>query len=1388
LIAAAIMASWPADSLAQQPRTGLPRGGTEALPSGPPGFLTVPGITREEIDAITDVKARRTRLVFANERSSELFRTVDGRLGGAVPLMCEWLTAFFGIRVEPRIVTWDRVLMGLEDGTVDFTGEMTPTPERMKSYFFTSPIAERPVQYMRLPGSRPLREIARTRPVRYVAFRNSVNFPMARHAVEGPYVAHYKGNISDAWEALATGECDAVVVESPVRATFDTFGEVKAEDILPLVTSPVSLAARDPELAPFISAVQRHIDSAGSEAFSGIYRRGARDYGRTRFLLSLDREELEWAVTRTGAATRPILVAFEFDNYPLSFWNEREREFQGIAVDILREIRELTGLDIRNALDGPVTWAQLLDEFERGTVDVAGVFNRTPEREGRFLWTDEPYDEGRLGLVSLSSMRDVAASDVPGLRVGLAEGTAQAEAFRRLFPGHRHEVTFVDSLGPYGALERGEVDLVMGSENDLLAMTNYLERTGFRTNLRLGVPSQSYFGVTRGQPELRSVLSKAQRLVDTDVIVSRWKTRVFDYRGALARERMPLMAAGLALLAMAMGLLAVMIARSRKAARVLEEAVEARTAELVRQTEVAERANRAKSDFLARTSHGIRTPMNAIMGFSELALRECGTPRSLEYIRGIRTAGSGLLAVINDILDFSKIESGSLRLAPSPYLLRPLVNDALTLVRPQLEGKGVMLDAGLAPDLPRELTGDSARVRQALMNLLSNAARFTDRGHVRLAVASERISDCAARVTFEVEDTGRGIRPGDLERLFGESPLDGSPGGTGGRGSGLGLVIARSLCRAMGGDVAAESVFGRGSTFRAWIVQEVADWAPAGDPAGGEPDGAGLPHGTSFVAPAASVLVVDDYGSNLMVAGGLLAPYGMSLAFASGGRESVELAGRTRFDLILMDHMMPVMDGIEALKAIRASGLGSNVPVVALTANAVAGMREMYLACGFDDYLSKPIEPAQLDRLLVKWIPMSKRLAPAELLDSVSPADGIPGSEGALQVSGHGGWEVPVGTAGPAGPFGRRVSVPEGQDGSGNREAPVGPAGLDGSGGREASVGPKGPDVSGGREAQVGMASQDCSGAPQAEGKPALPVLEGVNTALAASRAGGAAKYLMLLEAFRKDAEGSFAALRGNGRDVPDGPLHIAVHALKSACDNIGAAELSCKAAVLEASFREGDMAGVLRDLPSFAERLERLVADIRKFFRPAAGRGGAPREAVGAGSRAVRAGSGQEGTANVAGEGPGPGATARASGNGSGTAGTDLAAGDASGEAGTANAPGDGPGPEGTARATGGGPEPERVPWTESRDAGHGPWSGLRRNQESGRDKLKGIVAGLFGALEANDVRKTDLELSRLQAVAIGSDMEGAVETISDDILTGDHARALVALAEMEARIAPKP
>jgi signal transduction histidine kinase/CheY-like chemotaxis protein len=388
----------------------------------------------------------------------------------------------------------------------------------------------------------------------------------------------------------------------------------------------------------------------------------------------------------------------------------------------------------------------------------------------------------------------------------------------------------------------------------------------------------------------------------------------------------------------------------------------------------SEEASRSKSSFLARMSHEIRTPMNAIIGMSELVQREYGTPQGLEYIAAIRHAGADLLSIINDILDFSKVELGTFQITSAQYETSSMLNNVLAMIGVRAKEKSLGLITEIDPHIPSRLIGDEVRMRQVLLNLLSNAVKYTSKGRVIFIAKCERSGD-GVNLSFTVKDSGIGIKPEHIGDLFGDFVRLDQKGVKHIEGTGLGLSISRGLCRAMGGNITVESEYGRGSAFTATVKQGVADWTPANFSGKGLYCKESVMQPVNFSAPGFRVLIVDDIATNLTIARGLLTPLRMEITTCLGGREAVDMARSRKFDMIFIDHMMPEMDGIETARKIRRLRGYGRVPLVALTANAMAGMREMFLSNGFDDYLSKPIDTSRLYELMEGWIPGESRVS-----------------------------------------------------------------------------------------------------------------------------------------------------------------------------------------------------------------------------------------------------------------------------------------------------------------------------------------------------------------------------------------------------------------------------
>ena len=404
--------------------------------------------------------------------------------------------------------------------------------------------------------------------------------------------------------------------------------------------------------------------------------------------------------------------------------------------------------------------------------------------------------------------------------------------------------------------------------------------------------------------------------------------------------------------------------------------------------DIATLANQAKIEFLAKLSQEIRTPMNAVIGMAELGLREDMPEKVREYTLEIKQAGSKLVSALNSIWDFTQIENSELEIIDEKYSLSTLLNEVIFNTAKQLEPLPIEFIVSIDSNIPNELVGDGARLRQIILNVLSNAIKFTDVGFISLTINGKVLGNMLT-LEIVIEDSGRGIKEEDIGNLFKEYMQFDSKNI---EGIGLGLVIIYNLVKLMGGEINVSSIFGLGSIFTITLSQQISSHEKIGSitiPKDCQED-SHTSHGNGinnvayvkFIAPEARVLIVDDISANLKVAQGLLAPYKMILDFCETGAEAIEAVKYNHYDLILMDYLMPIMSGLEA--SVRIKEL-KNIPIVALTANATTGAKAMFLQNGFDDFLTKPIDMAMLNETIEKWIPKEKQTS----ISDIPPTDDI---------------------------------------------------------------------------------------------------------------------------------------------------------------------------------------------------------------------------------------------------------------------------------------------------------------------------------------------------------------------------------------------------------------
>ena len=434
--------------------------------------------------------------------------------------------------------------------------------------------------------------------------------------------------------------------------------------------------------------------------------------------------------------------------------------------------------------------------------------------------------------------------------------------------------------------------------------------------------------------------------------------------------------------------------------------LEAVTDELRSATQAANAASEAKSAFLSNMSHEIRSPINAVLGLDEMILRESTEPQIRGYARDIQSSGKSLLSIINDILDFSKIEAGKMEIINDDYDLRSVITDLANMIEQRAVNKGLDFIVNVDTKMPHLLYGDETRIKQCALNILTNAVKYTHEGSVTLTVGFKKTDEGHIDLTISVKDTGIGIKEEDLEKLYKPFERIEESRNRSIEGTGLGMSIVNGLLSEMNTNLSVKSVYGKGSDFSFTIEQKVRDWERIGtreDARKALLEGTGT-YTESFQAPKAKILVVDDTPINLTVVRGLLKNTRIQIDTAGSGAEALEHVRETQYDIMFIDHLMPKMDGIEFLveNFADSKSINKNTPAIALTANAVSGAKDLYLNAGFDDYLSKPIEPKKLEEMIAHYLPKELLILPGDkdfVATKPNKWDGVERRENVCEVS-----------------------------------------------------------------------------------------------------------------------------------------------------------------------------------------------------------------------------------------------------------------------------------------------------------------------------------------------------------------------------------------------------
>jgi len=924
-------------------------------------FRDIPGITEGEIAAIEALQSSRQSFTFGNMYSTEVFLSDDGEFVGFTPLFCALLTNMFEIPFEFEILEWDDLYDGFIDMSIDFTGELTPTAARREIFYMSSSIAERSFIVMIEAGNESIKAAPDLNGLK-IGFLAGTITDQSIRTMYGDFDFEVVdiGTMQEAAEKLMSAEIDAFITDSIDVIAFAEYDSIIGLDILRLVYAPVSLSTANPELEPIISAFNKYLEAGGVYVTKNLYSIGKQIYAAFELARLFTDEEKAYIAAFT-ARDEKIPIVLEHDNYPISFFNDAEDEFQGVAPDVLAEISFLTGLEFEIINDKDSLWIEILEMIQSGEAALISDLRQTYERRGNFLWLDEPYYVSHYVFLSKSELPHLEFFQVPHAITGVSRGTVYEEMYRTWFPGSENLVLF-DSLSlALDGLENGEVDILLTANYSLLYQINFRESPGYKINLTVdSLTEGSYFGLNAERETLRSILNKTQSFVDTRGIARNWTDRIYDYSIVLAQQRAAYLTTFVTVLgALLIALIVLLIRNSRMRAQV-EVALVSATA-----------ASKAKGDFLSNISHEIRTPMSAIIGMTHIGKSSNDYERKDYSLGRIEVASKHLLGIINDVLDISKIEAGKFELSSTDFDFGKMLDSVVNVIMFRADDKKQTLTVNIADDIPKILVGDDQRLAQAITNFAGNAIKFTPEfGKIDISAVLVGAENDVYTIQMKITDTGVGIESDQLKKLFDSFHQVDNSLSRDFEGTGLGLAITKKIVEKMGGEIFVESELGKGSTFT--FTVELRSSTVSESELADRQQIKLLRREITELLMGRNVLVAEDVDVNREIVQALLEPTMINIDFAENGAQAVEMFSEMpeKYDIIFMDVQMPKMDGYEATRTIRAldKPRASDIPIIAMTANVFREDIERCIEAGMNSHIGKPVNNEELMAHLQKYI------------------------------------------------------------------------------------------------------------------------------------------------------------------------------------------------------------------------------------------------------------------------------------------------------------------------------------------------------------------------------------------------------------------------------------
>jgi signal transduction histidine kinase/DNA-binding response OmpR family regulator/ABC-type amino acid transport substrate-binding protein len=548
-------------------------------------FTEIPGVTAEEVEAIKALRARfrDSVFVYGMSYSKEAFGGPDGQVRGYAALVSEHIGTLFGLTITPVLYEWGDLLAGLASGEVSFTNELTPNEERRQTFYMTDAIGARSVKYFRLEGSETFETIRERRRLRFAFFNNTTTIDLVLASIDEEVDTLLTDTYGAVYELLRSGEADAFFADDVSIPALEKYGRMVEYMHLPPIYESISIATQRPELEPVISVLNKMLQNGGMGYFNHLYSLGIRKYMVHKLASKLTQEELDFV------NSAPVVrLAAEYDNYPFSFYNTNEGQWQGMTLDVLREIEAVTGITFEIINDTRTEFPDLKRMVEAGEASIITELIRTKNREGRFLWPSTPIQTGKYALISTINHRQVRINEIMHLRVGVQANTAYAELLERWFPDHQRTVVYSNVNALFDALERNEVDVVMSSQTQIVAVTNYMERPGYKINVLFNYGLESSLALNINERLLCSVIDKALKQIDLYTISELWMHKTFDYRIRLAQSRYPLLISISIMLLFIIAFILILYKKSHDMKRRMHSLVEERTSELNGQNDLME--------------------------------------------------------------------------------------------------------------------------------------------------------------------------------------------------------------------------------------------------------------------------------------------------------------------------------------------------------------------------------------------------------------------------------------------------------------------------------------------------------------------------------------------------------------------------------------------------------------------------------------------------------------------------------------------------------------------------------------------------------------------------------------------------------------------------------